>query len=119
MLRRDTAILLILWTCWPGFHVFCFLFFFFLVGEQGSPHPTQNLVGPPDLNKTDCMMEGPFRPQNAAYTQHHLPKLKQRPAPSKPIVLGKSLTPFLASVVLILANCSGYLGNGFVLKGSP
>lgn len=52
-------------------------------------------------------MEEPFGPQQAAHTQHHLPKQKRSPDPSKAIALGKPLTAFPAfpaSVALTLAN---------------
>lgn len=61
-----------------------------------------------DLNTTDSTLRVPFRP----CTQHYLPKSVQRPSSSKFTDLGQSLntlTLLLASVFMILANCSCYL----------
>lgn len=56
-----------------------------------------------DLQTADSMTEVAFRPKNSAYRQHHLQQ-KQKPNPSKPIALGKSLN-VLITLFWLLQSC--------------
>lgn len=72
------------------------------------------------------MMELPFGPWTSAHRQHHLPKWKQKPNPSKSIVAGKSESTLtllfgfhISCFWMFLLTEYVNPGCGFMLKNSP